>query len=270
MTILSLIFIFLFGTIIGSFLNVIIYRLNTGRTIAKGRSMCMSCGRNLRWYELIPVLSFIIQCGKCRRCKSPISCQYPIVEFFIGLVFVLIAFKFLPIIYIYPYLYVFYVAFFAFIFSLLTVIFVYDLRHKIIPDKLVYTFIILSFVSIFINFSAMGPVFILPDVYSFIAGPIIAIPFILLWYISKGKLMGLGDAKLMLGMGFLLGLSSGIFAVIVSFWIGTIVSIPLMLLSKSKMNMKTEVPFAPFLIICTLITFFFSLDMFSMIRLFSI
>ena len=270
MTILSFIFIFLLGTIIGSFLNVVIYRFNTGRTITKGRSICMSCSNNLRWYELVPVLSFIIQCGKCRRCKSPISYQYPLVEFFTGLVFTLIAFKFLPILHIYSNIYVFFVTFFVFIFSLLIVIFVYDLRHKIIPDKLVYTFIFLSFVSIFINFSAMGPLFIYPNVYSLIAGPVISLPFILIWYFSKGKLMGLGDAKLMLGMGFLLGLSSGIFAVIVSFWIGTIISIPLMLLSKSKMNLKTEIPFAPFLIICTFITFLFSFDMFSLIRLFSI
>lgn len=271
MTSLIFVFIFLFGTIIGSFLNVVIFRLNTGRTITQGRSMCMTCTRHLRWYELIPVFSFLIQSGKCRRCKSFISHQYPLVEFITGVIFVSIAYKFLPLLSTSYYsLYLILVVLFALIFSLLIVIAVYDLRHKIIPNKLVYLFIFFSFLSIFINFSPLGNLFIIPSVSALIAGPVIALPFVLIWFFSKGRLMGLGDGKLMLGIGFLLGLSSGIFAVIISFWIGTIVSLLLLLLSKKKMNMKTEIPFAPFLIISVLITFLFNFDMFSLISLFSL
>ncbi|MFA4853534.1 MAG: prepilin peptidase, partial [Bacteroidales bacterium] len=87
MSILIFVFIFLLGTIVGSFLNVVIFRFNTGRTITTGRSICMNCNRDLRWYELIPVLSFLIQSGKCRRCASKISHQYPLVEIVTGLVF---------------------------------------------------------------------------------------------------------------------------------------------------------------------------------------
>ena len=151
------IFVFLLGTIIGSFLNVVIYRFNTGKTIVKGHSICMTCNRNLRWYELIPVLSFLIQNGKCRRCASAISHQYPLVELTTGLIFALIAFHFLPIFIISIPSYVIFVTFYSFVFSLLTVIVVYDIRHKIIPDKLVYMFIIVSFFSIFINFSGFDP-----------------------------------------------------------------------------------------------------------------
>lgn len=269
MPLLIFVLIFLLGTIIGSFLNVVIFRLNTGRTVAKGRSICMTCSRNLRWYELIPVLSFLIQSGKCRRCASKISHQYPLVELITGFIFALIAFKFLPVMHNSFILYIILVTLFVFIFSLLIVISVYDIRHKIIPDKLVYLFIFLSLFSVFINFFPIGPILILPSISALIAGPIIALPFILLWFFSKGRLMGLGDGKLMIGVGFLLGLSSGIFAVILAFWIGTIISVCLMLLSKKKINMKTEIPFAPFLIISTLITFLFNLDMFSLIRLFS-
>lgn len=270
MNVLIFVFIFLLGTIIGSFLNVVIFRFNTGRTVATGRSICMTCNRELRWYELIPFLSFLIQSGKCRRCASQISHQYPLVELVTGLIFALVAFKFLPILYVSYGLYIFLVVLFVFIFSLLIVISVYDLRHKIIPDKLVFIFIIVSFLSIFVNLFLIRPIFVLPTFWGLISGPLLALPFILLWFFSKGRLMGLGDGKLILGIGWMLGLSSGIFAIILSFWIGTIVSVLLMFLSKKKMNMKTEIPFAPFLIISTLITFLFNFNIFSLIKLFSI
>jgi leader peptidase (prepilin peptidase)/N-methyltransferase len=270
MNVLIFVFIFLLGTIIGSFLNVVIFRFNTGKTITKGRSICMTCNRELRWYELIPVLSFLIQSGKCRRCASKISHQYPLVELVTGLMFTLVAYKFLPILYVSYGLYIFYVVLFVFIFSLLIVISVYDLRHKIIPDKLVLVFIIVSFFSLFVNLFLYEPVFTTPTFVNLISGPLLALPFVLLWFFSKGKLMGLGDGKLILGIGWMLGFSAGIFAVILSFWIGTIVSLLLMFLSKKKMSMKTEIPFAPFLIISALITFLFNFNIFSLIKLFSI
>lgn len=270
MSILIFAFIFLLGTIIGSFLNVVIFRFNTGKTIVTGKSICMNCNRDLRWYELIPVLSFLIQSGKCRRCASKISHQYPLVEIVTGLVFALVAFKFLSVLYVSYGLYIFLVILFVFIFSLLIIISVYDLRHKIIPDKLVYVFIFISFLSIFVDYSGIGSFITLPSFVSLISGPILAIPFVLLWLFSKGRLMGLGDGKLVLGIGWMFGLASGICTIILSFWIGTLISIPLMILSKRKMNMKTEIPFGPFLIISTFITFLFSLDIFSLVKLFSI
>ena len=269
MSLLIFIFVFLLGTIIGSFLNVVIFRFNTGRTIVTGRSICMTCNRNLRWYELIPVFSFLIQSGKCRRCASRISHQYPLVELVTGLVFAFVAFKFLPLLSASYSLYMFLVVLYVFIFSLLIVISVYDLRHKIIPDKLVYVFIIISFLSIFINPSLLENVLVLPTFSALISGPLFALPFVLFWFFSKGRLMGLGDGKLILGIGWMLGLSQGLFAIIVSFWIGTIVSLLLLVLSKKKMSMKTEIPFAPFLIISTFVTFLFNFNIFSLIKLFS-
>lgn len=265
---LIFVFIFLLGTIIGSFLNVVIYRFNTGRKITKGRSICMTCNKNLRWYELIPVLSFLIQKGKCRRCASHISHQYPLVEFITGLIFSATAFKFLPVLGLSFWVYIFSVLFFVFIFSLLIVISVYDIRHKIIPDRLVFIFILLSFFSIFINFSSVGQFITLPSLSDLLAGPLISLPFVLLWLFSKGRLMGLGDGKLILGIGWLLGLWGGLCAVVLSFWIGTLISIFLMLISNKKINMKTEIPFGPFLIAGTIITFFFNLDIFSLANIF--
>ncbi len=266
------IFVFLLGTIIGSFLNVVIYRFNTGKTIVKGRSFCMTCNKELRWYELIPLFSFLWQKGKCRRCAMKISHQYPLVEFLTGLVFVLIAYRFLPILEISFGLYLLFFIFFVFIFSLLIVISFYDLRHKIIPDKLVYLFILFSFLSIFINSSVAisGSIFVIPTLAGLLAGPALAIPFAALWYFSGGRLMGLGDGKLILGLGWLLGLSAGLFSLVISFWLGTIIGLSLIFLSKKKMNMKTEIPFAPFLIISAFITFLFSLNFYWLINFFSL
>ena len=229
----------------------------------------MSCNNQLRWFELIPIFSFLIQSGKCRRCASKISHQYPLVEIITGFVFALIAFKFMPILYSSYNDYMLQVILFTLIFSFLIVISFYDLKHKIIPDKLSYSFIILSFFSIFINYSPVGHTFILPSVSNLIAGPVIALPFVLIWLFSKGRLMGLGDGKLLLGIGWMLGLSSGIFAVVIAFWVGTIVSLLLVILSKRKINMKTEIPFAPFLIVSAFVTFLFNFDLFSLIRFFS-
>jgi leader peptidase (prepilin peptidase)/N-methyltransferase len=268
MNTIAFVFIFLLGTIIGSFLNVVIYRFNTGKTIVKGHSICMSCNRNLRWYELIPVLSFLIQKGKCRRCATRISHQYPLVEVITGLVFALIAFHFSPIFYISIPLYVFFVSLFVFMFSILMVIVVYDIRHKVIPDKLVYVFIVVSFFSIFLNYTGFGPLFIVPSFWNLIAGLLFSLPFGIIWILSRGKWMGLGDAKLIMGVGWMLGPLSALCALTLSFWIGSVVSLAIMAFSKHRMNMKTEIPFAPFLIFSVLITFLYSLDVYSLSSLF--
>jgi leader peptidase (prepilin peptidase)/N-methyltransferase len=265
---IAFIFMFLLGTIIGSFLNVVIYRFNTGKSVVKGRSICMTCNRNLRWYELIPVFSFLIQKGKCRRCASSISHQYPIVELVTGLVFALIAFHFSPIFLISVYSYEAFVVLFSFIFSLLIVIVVYDMRHKVIPDKLVYIFIIVSFLSIFINYTGIGSFFIVPQFINILSGLLFALPFAFLWFISRGRWMGLGDAKLILGVGWMLGPLATFCALTLSFWIGSVISLILMAFSRNKINMKTEIPFAPFLVLGTLITFLFNLDIFSLSSLF--
>ena len=258
------IFIFLFGTIIGSFLNVVIFRFNTGKTIVKGRSICMTCNRTLRWYELVPIFSFLIQMGQCRRCREKISYQYPLIEFITGLMFVLVAYHFIPMIFFLPLLYLLLVVLFTFIFSILIVISVYDIRHKVIPDKLVFIFSLVSFFSIFINYSYFGDLFVLPSLSTFLAGPLLALPFFLIWLLSRGKWMGLGDAKLMLGLGWILGIYTGLASMVLAFWIGAIVGLFMMFLLKNKVNMKTEIPFAPFLIISTFIVFLFSIDIFTL------
>ncbi len=269
MYILVVVLIFLLGTIIGSFLNVVIYRFGTGKSIAIGRSICMTCNNKLRWYELIPLFSFLIQKGRCRRCASSISHQYPLVEFGTGLMFTLIVLHLLPIVMFSQALFIFLAVLFTFIFCLLMVISVYDFRHKIIPDKLVYVFIFTAFLALFINFS--GDYFIsLPSPMRLVAGPLFALPFALLWMIGKGRFMGLGDAKLILGLAWMFPPYQTLAILTLSFWIGSVVSLALMFFSKKKMGMKTEIPFAPFLVLSAFIVFFFSLDIFSLAAIFSL
>jgi prepilin signal peptidase PulO-like enzyme (type II secretory pathway) len=165
-------------------------------------------------------------------------------------------------------MYLLLVVFFTFIFSLLIVISVYDIRHKVIPDKLVFTFSFVAFLSLFINYYDFSSLFILPSPISFLAGPLLALPFFLIWILSRGKWMGLGDAKLMLGLGWILGIYMGLASMILAFWIGAIVSLTIMFLSRKKINMKTEIPFAPFLIISVFIVFLFSIDIFTLAALF--
>ncbi len=253
MIFLSFFLVFAFGTIIGSFLNVVIYRFNTGRTVA-GRSACLSCSERLTWRELVPLVSFLLQRGKCAHCKSKISVQYPLVEFATGVVFLLVALKWSGLL---PFAYgefILHTVYAMYMLSLLIVIAVYDIRHKIIPNSLVYLFIITGFLGIF--FTVTGPV--VPSIGQLFSGLIIASPFWLLWSISRGKLMGFGDVKLMIGIGYFLGLTTGALAVLISFWMGALFAIGLLIVHPKNYSMKTELPFGEFLVLGTIVAYIFS------------
>lgn len=244
---------FVLGTIIGSFLNVVILRYNTGKTLG-GRSMCFTCGSTLKWNNLIPVFSYLLQFGKCAYCRAKISMQYPIVEILTGFAFLAIAYKvtFVPILFLY-----------FVIFSILLVISVYDYRHKIIPDGLVFAFIALSFLRIVIDYSDGRGDFSA----DFLSGLLISAFFASLWWISDGRWMGFGDAKLVLGIGWLLPFCQNVSAIILSFFIGSIVGLFAMAVAKTTSVIRgrtfvfdREIPFAPFLIISAFISFVFGFD----------
>lgn len=244
--VVSFILFFFLGTVVGSFLNVVVYRLGTGERIGNARSRCFSCGKTLQWHELIPLASFMFQRGRCWGCGSKISIQYPIVEFLSGLLFLFIAIKILPnfqfqnaILMVGTFLY------FATLFSLLLAISIYDFRHKIIPNQLVYPFIILAFILGIFGSPTSDSLFSEVRLPNVIAGGGAWAFFAALWAVSKGRWMGFGDAKLALGIGFLLGPFLTLVAVVLSFWIGTLVAVPLVLLRGG--GLKTQIPFGPFL-----------------------
>jgi len=259
MTSIFVIIFFVFGLIIGSFLNVVILRYNTHKSFG-GHSGCMNCQNKLCWYELIPLVSFFVLKGRCLKCKTKISLQYPIVEFITGVIFASLFLKFQDVFYTNTFVFAGTMAFYATIFSLLLVIAVYDLKHKIIPDILVLVFGILSFIGIFL-FSSFGFNPHIPSIWEFLSGIFIALPFALIWLVSKGMWMGLGDAKLALGLGWLIGLSRVLSGAVVAFWSGAIIGLILLIFSK-KHGMKSEIPFAPFLVFGTIIAFLFELHLF--------
>lgn len=253
---------FILGLIIGSFLNVVILRLNTERSFG-GRSACMVCQNKLAWYELIPLISFVVLMGRCRSCKTKISLQYPIVEFITGLIFAGLFLKFQDIFFLNALNFIFTYAYYAIAFSLLLVIATYDIRHKIIPDALALILGIFAFVGLFlfdIN-GSLGFYPHLPTFLDFASGFIIAFPFAFFWFISFGKWMGLGDAKLAISLGWLLGLSQALLGLVLAFWIGAVAGILLVIFSK-KHGMKSEIPFAPYLVLGTLLAFLFELHIF--------
>ncbi len=207
-----------------------------------GRSKCMSCSTTLTWKELVPIFSFAMQKGACKKCKSNISWQYPLVEFIAGGIFVLIFFAFPPIDALTAVTTLFQVA----IACLLVVISVYDIKHKIIPDGFVYSFAGLSLLSLFVGGSSWWHI---PSVEMLIAGPVLAVPFALLWLVSRGGWMGLGDAKLTLGIGWLLGVSAGVNALVLSFWIAAAFSVIWLFSTHKKFKPRVEIPFGPYLIV---------------------
>jgi prepilin signal peptidase PulO-like enzyme (type II secretory pathway) len=159
------------------------------------------------------------------------------------------------------------------------VILFYDLRHKIIPDELSFSFGLLAFITLFFFAFESGVYtyvgFSIPNIYHILAGIIIPLPFVLIWIFSKGTWIGLGDPKLMIGIGFLFGLSQGISSIFLSFWIGALLAIiavfintffkKTLLRSGKTSIMKQEIPFAPFLIIATLLTLVFNTNFFNIV-----
>lgn len=250
------IFIFLFGLIIGSFLNCVIYRLEKGEQLT-GRSYCPHCKHTLTWIDLIPVYSFLFLRGKCRYCHKKISMQYPIIESLTALIFFLI--------FIFPpfakasdgqaILNFINLCFLLYITSSLIVIFVYDLKHYMIPDKVLFPAIAIAFLYhlifspqlLFINYA--------------LAGLGVAAFFCIIFIISKGTWIGFGDCKLAVLLGLLLGFPYIVLGLFLAFLFGAIIG--LILMYYKKKGLKSEIPFAPFLITGTFVAMFWGPQMIS-------
>lgn len=212
------------GLIVGSFLNVVILRINTGKGLG-GRSMCLSCNKTLAWYELIPVVSFIAQRGVCRNCQSRISYQYPLVELITGIAFASVAFH-------YPL--GMNLILWLIMISLSVVIGVYDYYHHMIPVKPLG---LLAITGLLLGGHLIGAI-------------VVALPFVVLWFISLGKWIGFGDVEIMAIMGLTLGIADGFSAVILAFWIACLVMIPVIgIMKRRKKKRNPQIPFGPFLLI---------------------
>lgn len=244
MQILITFFALIFGIIVGSFLNVVILRMNTGRTIG-GRSFCFSCRNQLSWYELVPLASFLVQRGKCRSCRSKISWQYPLVELVTGLLFAGFVWFSWGAFFLVPLsLFISQIVLWMFIISCGVVISVYDIRHKLIHIQ----FLVAFFIGIVVMFFLQGSMSFLFLGKQILASLIVASPFLVMWLVSKGRWIGFGDIEIMAIAGFMLGIVDGFTAVIFGFWIACAVMVPVVIYTRyKKLHTHPQIPFAPFL-----------------------
>ena len=266
---------FIFGTIIGSFLNVVIDRADIKESSLKGRSYCPYCYKTLVWWELIPVLSFIFLKGRCSSCRHKLSWQYPLVEIITGLLFVFTVLRFSRFSFTGSYLLwninfenILILLNFLFWFywlAVLIVVSVYDFKNYLILNEVLIPAIIISFVwKIILGFLIqknsfyflpyftrfLGDQNFLFGSYSYFSSLFIGIIFscgiisFLAW-ITKERAMGWGDALLAFFLGTILGWPESLIALIIAFLIGGGVALILLILKKK--TMKGYVPFAPFL-----------------------
>ncbi len=255
--IFNYLFIFVIGASIGSFLNVLIDRLPNEQKIS-GRSICDYCQHQLAWYDLIPIVSFILLNGRCQYCRKKISFQYPFVEFLTGVSFVFIYWYFGPLINQNLelinnfHLKLWQLIGYWVVISSLIVVFFSDVKYHLIPDSIQLSFFIGSL--ILLPFLSTGNVahFFLERVLSAL---IIAAPIFALYFFSSGRAMGFGDVKLSFTIGFLLGTKLGFMALYSAFISGGVVGTILLLLRKKRL--KSKIAFGPFLAIGTILMLFF-------------
>ena len=240
--------LFILGLILGSFFNVLIIRLPKNKKgILSGRSYCPNCKKKIKWFDNLPVISFINLKGRCRKCKKNISAQYPLIEIISAISFIFLFFYFDNY---------FEALYFQLIILILIAIFLIDLRHSIIPNELNYSLILIAFLQIFIlNFDN----FFIKDINQALIGGILGYGVIWLIIFLYDKLrnieaMGFGDAKLMTAIGVLFGWKSIPFVLFFASIIGLLIVVP-SLINKKK-NLTTQIPFGPALIVSAVLYFF--------------
>lgn len=246
--------VFILGLCLGSFVNMLVYRVAikyklkrtafAKATASRSRSFCDYCGKQLNWYENIPIFSWLVQKGKSRCCQKKLSQLYPIVELLTGVLMVLAVIRFnllsgqfslmIEILRIF---------WLMLIVTLLVFLAVFDFKYMILPDFAIIILIILSF---------FGVIFDEPNILPYLISAVGASGFLLILYlITKGKGMGFGDVKLAVFMGLFLGWPNIIVAMYVAFISGALIGLIGML--TKKMAKKTKIAFGPFLIFGTLV-----------------
>jgi leader peptidase (prepilin peptidase)/N-methyltransferase len=240
--------IFIFGLLIGSFINVCVYRIPRDESIVKPRSHCPLCNRIIRWYDNIPLISYILLRGKCRHCGTPISLQYPLLELLTGCAFALVAWRF-PLSFSLPvYLYC--------TFVLITISGI-DFYHRIIPDFFSFSLIIIGLC--FSPFNDQLGIEWKSRVVTSLIGAASGFSFLFLLGYIGGKIMhqevmGGGDMKLLAGIGAVMGWSKIIPTIFLASLAGSIIGI--LLIATRKMGRREYIPFGPFLAVSAYVNLF--------------
>jgi leader peptidase (prepilin peptidase) / N-methyltransferase len=236
---------FIFGICFGSFLNVLIYRLPLEKSLIKPGSHCPKCNTPIKFYDNIPVLSYLILGAKCRKCKAPISIRYPLVEALAGALVVLAFFHFGFTV----------KGFEAALLSLLFIaIFFIDLEHYIIPDSLDLPWILIGLGISIIPGALVGW---LDSLIGIVVGG--GVFFLVMWLgekVFKKEAMGFGDVKFAAMLGAFIGWKYLLLVFVLASFIGSVVGVTLILISRRR-DKSTYVPFGPFLVVAALTTIYF-------------
>ncbi len=245
----------IFGSIIGSFLNVVILRLpQEDKSIVFPASHCPNCKKNLAWYENIPIFSYLVLRGKCAHCKQSISLQYPLVELLTALLFGAVIYRFGLSFTALGYI--------LFCSALITIIWI-DIYHQIIPDLISLPGIVLGFLFSFINSAVTWQDSLIGLLTG--GGFLYAIAFSY-YLVRRQEGMGGGDIKLLAMIGAFLGWQSLLFVIFASSLTGSIIGV--LILLKKKEGSKTRIPFGPFLSCSAIIYLFFKEEILYLFRLY--
>lgn len=241
--ILILLTLFILGTAIGSFLNVVIDRSVRGESIL-GRSYCDFCRAKLKTLDLIPILSFVALGARCRYCHRSLTMQYPLVETASGILFVLA--------YLVPVTGGNYslivLAHALFLISVFIVVAVVDFKFQLIPTALVY---FAALVTLFYNFFMLGSA---DFVRSVVSAFVVALGFLIIVLVTRGRGMGTGDIPLAFLIGLMLGWPKVLVGIFLAFLAGSLVAIVLIILGRKRFGQT--IPFGPFLVGGAIAAFF--------------
>lgn len=226
-------FAFVFGMIVGSFLNVCICRMPKNESIVSPPSHCPYCTYQIRWYDNIPVVSYLLLRGKCRGCGAPISLQYPLVELLNGVLTLFLFLRFGPT----PV----FAALFLFCSALVVITFI-DIEHQIIPDEISLSGIVVGFV---LSFFLQGHSWLNSLLGILLGGGSLLLVAYLYQRLTGKDGMGGGDIKLLAMMGAFLGWKAVPFIIFASSLVGSLIGISIMLLQKK--DSKLAIPFGPYL-----------------------
>ena len=251
------------GAVLASFANVVAYRLHTNASLS-GRSRCFSCGHTLQWFELVPVVSYVVLRGRCRECRSRIPRRDLWVEILMAGLFALsyaLAATFVQLL------------LWWLLIVVLLIVTLYDVEHYIIPNELV---VALATISLAVFVASAWPVTVPALLNGGLAVVAAAGLYAALWKFSGGAWLGFGDVKLAAALGPLLTIEQSVSMVVLSFWIGAVVGIVLVLLpqwwrrawasahARPALTFKSEIPFAPFITIAFLVVYIYGIDVFSL------
>ncbi len=226
---MEIFFVVLMGLIAGSFINALVWRHYQGKPFVKARSQCTSCGHKLGFWDLIPLVSFVMLGGRCRCCSAKISFQYPAVE--LAAAVGLSAIAGLPLVGLER-------IWLGGLFLLALLIFVYDLKYLIIPDAFVIVGLVWLAVGLLEYSDWSGRLLTALGIFGFFAA---------LYFLSRGRWIGGGDGKLGFLVGLWLGWPLGVVGMLLAFVLGAVIGVALIGLDRA--TLKSQIPFGPFMII---------------------